>query len=203
MNKYGWAFILPMLIFSLNCGEAKKQEPKNEAASEKKETPVIEEKTEKAETMDDLVYEETGISILKTESAARSQAELKGRVEIIKALGRDAADLGTVFAALQKELFAEGLDTAAFAKAIREYFGKEKIMLKGSSVSEYSRSEKGDSTFALMEMPLMAGYDVIESAILTVGLKSKFLKADAVDNFKKNFHEFFMAEKKKLLTKPS
>lgn len=201
MMKYGW--ILSLMVFlSFSCGEAKKQEPKNETTAEKKETPATEEKPAKAETMDELVYEETGVSTLKTEAAARSQAELKGRVELIRALSRDAADLATVFATLQKNLFAEGLDTAAFAKAIREYFGNEKIMLKGSAVSEYARSDKGDTTFALMEMPLMAGYEVIESAIVSVGTKSNFLKADAVDTFKKVFHEFFMAEKKKLLTIP-
>jgi hypothetical protein len=203
MKQLTWVFSLLFLIFSIGCGETKKQEPKNESNTEKKEVPAKEENTEKTETMDELVYEGVGVSVLKMESTARSQAELKGRVDIIKTLGEDAVQLMTEFSSLQKDLFVSGLDTAAFAKSLKEYFGKESISLKGSSVSEYRQSEKGDTTFADMEMPLMAGYEVIESAIVNVGTKSHFLKADAVDTFKKNFQEFFMAEKKRLLTKPS
>lgn len=203
MKKCAWILSLVMMLFSISCGEAKKQENKKEETAEKKEVPAASETAEKSDTMEDLIYEGTGVSLLKGESTARSQAELKGRVDIIKTLNQDAIQLINEFSALQKELFADPLDTAAFAKNIREYFNRESIQLKGSSVSEYRRSEKGDTTFADMEMPLMAGYEVIEAAIVSVGVKSQFLKADAVDTFKKNFHEFFMAEKKKLLTKPA
>lgn len=203
MKQMTWVFSLLFLIFLSGCGETKKQEPKNESTAEKKEIPASDETTEKAETMDELVYEGVGVSVLKMESTARSQAELKGRVDIIKTLGEDAVQLMMEFSQLQKDLFVNDLDTAAFAKSLKEYFGKESISLKGSSVSEYRQSEKGDTTFADMEMPLMDGYEVIESALVSVGTKSRFLKADAVDTFKKSFHEFFMAEKKKLLTKPS
>ena len=205
MKQMTWMFSLLFLIFSAGCGETKKQDTKTETTAEKKELPASgTETSEKTETtMDELVYEGVGVSVLKMESAARSQAELKGRVDIIKTLSGDAVQLMTEFSALQKDLFVNDLDTGAFAKGLKEYFGKESIALKGSSVSEYRRSEKGDTTFADMEMPLMAGYEVIESAIIHVGTKSHFLKTDALDTFKKNFHEFFMAEKKKLLTKPS
>lgn len=204
MKQMTWMFSLLFLFFSAGCGETKKQDPKNESTAEKKEIPASEETAEKTETTtDELVYEGVGVSVLKMESAARSQAELKGRVDIIKTLGEDAVLLMKEFSVLQKELFVSDLDTAVFAKGLKEYFGKESISLKGSAVSEYRRSEKEDTTFADMEMPLMAGYEVIESAMVSVGTKSHFLKADAVDTFKKNFHEFFMAEKKKLLTKPS
>lgn len=203
MKKFGWVLCLTVFAFLVSCGETKKQEPKNETAAEKKETPVTEEKSEKAEALEDLVYEEVGASTLKTESAARSQAELKGRVAIIRSIGNDAVQLACEFSQLRKDLFAEELDTAALAKALRDYFGKESITLKGSSVSEYSRSDKGDTTFALMEMPLMAGYEVIETAIIAVGMKMRLFRAESADGFKKDFREFFMAEKKKLLTKPS
>ncbi|KAB2878944.1 hypothetical protein F9K33_11300 [bacterium] len=204
MKQITWMFSFVFTLFSLNCGEAKKQDVKKEEAAEKKEVSESTETTEKSETtMDDLVYEGVGVSVLKMESTARSQAELKGRVDIIKALTHDAVLLMREFSVIQKDLFAGDLDTAAFAKGIIEYFGKESIQLKGSSVSEYKRSQKEDTTFAYMEMPLMAGYDVIETAVVTVGTKSHYLKEGAEESFKKNFHEFFMAEKKKLLTIPS
>ena len=171
---------------------------------EKAKEPASVENSEKSETtMDDLVYEGVGVSLLKMESTARSQAELKGRVEIIKALNQDAVLLMKEFSVLRKDLFADNLDTAAFAKRLNEFFAKESVQLKGSSVSEYRRSEKEDTTFAYMEMPLMAGYEVVEFAVETVGVKLHVLKENSLDTFRKDFHEFFMAEKKKLLTMPS
>lgn len=204
MKQIEWIFSVAFLMFFLSCGESKKQELKKETPAEKTDATASKETTEKSEsTPDDLVYEGVGVSLLKMESTARSQAELKGRVEIIKTLNQDAVLLMKEFSLLQKDLFTDNLDTAAFAKGLRDYFGKETIQLKGSSVSEYKRSEKQDTTFAYMEMPLMSGYEIIESAIVSVGIKSRFLKSDATDAFKKYFHEFFMAEKKRLLTIPS
>ncbi|MBL7994990.1 hypothetical protein JNM05_06415 [bacterium] len=205
MKNYVWILSFVMMLFSIHCGEAKKQDvKKNDTAETGDVAAETSDAAEKSETtMDDLVYEGVGVSTLKMESTARSQAELKGRVEIIKALTQDAILLVREFSLVQKDLFAGDLDTAAFAKGLKEYFGKESIQLKGSSVSEYKRSHKEDTTFAYLEMPLMAGYEVIETAVVSVGTKSHFLNEGAADTFKKTFHEFFMAEKKKLLTIPS
>ncbi|MBL7960752.1 hypothetical protein JNL27_10995, partial [bacterium] len=148
MKNYVWILSFVIMLFSIHCGEAKKQDVKKNDTAEKTDvTAETSDAAEKSEsTMDDLVYEGVGVSTLKMEATARSQAELKGRVDIIKALSQDAVLLMREFSVVQKDLFAGDLDTAAFAKGITEYFGKESIQLKGSSVSEYKRSQKEDTT---------------------------------------------------------
>lgn len=197
-----WIISLALIGFFLSCGDSKKQEAKKDPGVEKSATAKENAETSES-TSEDLVYEGVGISTLKMESTARSQAELKGRVELIKALHADAVFLIREFSKLQKDLFSDRMESETFEKKLNEYFNNETIQLKGSSVSEYRRSEKGDTTFADMEMPLTAGYDVIETAIVSVGLTSGYIQSGAVDNFKKSFRDFFMAEKKKLLTKPA
>lgn len=152
--------------------------------------------------LDELVYEAVGTSVLKTESNARSQAELKGRKEMINTLAEEAKKLITQFIAEQPGLFASGVSAEEYGKAIEETMNAG-TTLRGCKVSEYSQSDNNDTTFAVMEMELMLGYDVIEKAVLTAGIQKKYVDAGNTDNLKKTFKEFFLKEKKKLLTKPA
>lgn len=152
--------------------------------------------------LDELVYEGVGASVLKIESNAKSQAELKGRKEIIRVLAEDARQLIKLFMQEQPGFFAGNANADDFGKAIEETMNASST-LKGCKVSEYSQSEKNDTTFASMEIALMSGYDVIETAVVAAGTDKKFMEASKTDSFKKVFREFFIKEKKKLLTKPA
>lgn len=155
--------------------------------------------SEKASDLSDLVYESIGNSILKMESNARSQAELKGRKDMIRVLAEEAKKLIADFSKIQPGLFAENLNAEAYGKAVEESMNKS-TTLKGCQVSEYKTS--GDTTYAFMEIPLMNGYEIIEKALTETGIKNNYLKSDKAEVFKKLFNEYFIAEKKKLLTPP-
>lgn len=197
-------FLLFLTVIFFNCGPSKQNEPKKEEPKKDSVTvATIESETvDSGSTLDDLVYEGVGASVLKIESNARSQAELKGRTEIIKALATDAAGLLKVFIPAQKGFFADNVNVEDYAKKVEEAL-KKSTTLRGSKVSEYSQSAKKDTTYAMMEMPLMNGYEEIEKAIVEVGQKEKFLKTEHADHFKMAFKDFFIVEKKKLLTEPS
>lgn len=196
-------FVIFSTMVLLSCGPSKQNEPKKEEP--KKDSVAVtttETETADSSTLDDLVYEGVGASVLKIESNARSQAELKGRKEIIKALAADAATLLKVFIPAQKGFFADNTDADDYAKKVEEALNKA-TTLRGSKVSEYSQSAKKDTMYAMLEMPLMNGYEEIERAVIEVGQKEKFLKTEHADHFKAAFKDFFLAEKKKLLTEPS
>ena len=163
-------------------------------------TQIIEKDT--PTELDELVYEGVGASVLKIESNAKSQAELKGRKEIIRVLAEDAKQLIKLFMQEQPGFFVGNANADDFGKAIEETMNASST-LKGCKVSEYSQSEKNDTTFASMEIALMNGYDVIETAVVAAGTEKKFMEASKTDSFKKVFREFFIKEKKKLLTKPA
>lgn len=193
--------IVATLLFG--CGPSKQNEPKKEEPKKDSVAVTITEpETADSSTLDDLVYEGVGASVLKIESNARSQAELKGRTEIIKALAADAAGLLKIFIPAQKGFFVDNVNADNYAKKVEEALNKS-TTLRGSKVSEYSQSPKKDTTYAMMEMPLMNGYEEIEKVIVEVGQKEKFLKAEHADHFRMAFKDFFLAEKKKLLTEPS
>ncbi len=157
---------------------------------------------ETASELDELVYEGVGASVLKSESNARSQAELKGRKEIIRVLAEDAGQLIKLFIREQPGFFVSDINADEFGKAIGETMEASSV-LKGCKISEYSQSENKDTTFAAMEMDLMNGYETIEAAIITAGTQKKLMESSRVETFKKTFKEFFLKEKKKLLTKPA
>ncbi len=193
------------LLLLMGCSDSKKKTPTDAKKSES-ENPTTPSKTEEMNSADttkieELVYDAMGASKLRTESAARSDAELNGRKKLIKVLADDAVQLMQSFYKLNPEYFDKP-DTALFAKKIQEAF-KKSTTLKGSAVSEYSLSPKKDTTYASLEMPLMNGYEAIEKVVVETGAIGKFLKPERIDDFRKNFHNYFMAMKKKLLTEPS
>jgi hypothetical protein len=165
-------------------------------------TKVVNLEKETASELDELVYEGIGASVLKIESNARSQAELKGRKEVIRVMAEDAKQLIKLFIQEQPGFFSDGVNADEYGKAIEETMNASST-LKGCKVSEYNQSENKDTTFASMEMELMNGYDVIESAVISAGMKNKYLNEAKTDSFKKTFKEFFTIQKKKLLTKPA
>ncbi len=177
---------------------AKKTDPETETRVDKDsvETKTVTEDREAA-SLDELIYEARGASLLKKESLARSQAELKGRVELIKTLAADAGRLVAAFAKVHPQHFAKAVDAGDYASKISAFLEKE-TTLKGSRISEYS--EEADTTFATVEISLMNGYDVIEKAVVEVGRESGYLQESSVSEFKKTFKAFFLEEKKKLLT---
>jgi hypothetical protein len=200
MKNINWIFILA--FFLTGCPPAKKQEPvPGGAKTDSSVTGTASSTKVETANADSLDYEAVGASTLKTESLARSKAELKARESIVSLLSADACRMMEGFSSAQPDLFVGRLDKPKYAKQITEAFLKS-TMLRNSRVSEYSKSDKGDTTFASIEMPLMDGYAEIERVLVDVGTKSKFLNSDA-DKFKKAFKEFFMAEKKRQLTKPS
>lgn len=178
---------------------AKKTDPGTEVKVDKDsiETKIETEDLEAAATLDELIYEARGASLLKKESLARSQAELKGRVELIKTLAADAGRLIAAFAKAHPQHFAKAVDADDYASKISAFLEKE-TTLKGSRISEYN--EAADTTFATVEISLMNGYDVIEKAVIEVGRENGYLLESSVSEFKKTFKAFFLEEKKKLLT---
>ncbi len=165
-------------------------------------TKVINMEKETATELDELVYEGIGASVLKKESLARSQAELKGRKEVIRILAEDANQLIQLFIQEQPGFFSSDVNSDDFGKSIEKEMNAA-TTLKGCKISEYSQSDNKDTTFASMEIGLMGGYDVIESAVISTGLQKKYLTADKTNSFKKSFKEFFTVHKKKMLTKPA
>jgi hypothetical protein len=178
---------------------AKKTDPETETRVDKDsvEAKIVTEDREAAASLDELIYEARGASLLKKESLARSQAELKGRVELIKTLAADAGRLVAAFAKVHPQHFAKAVDAGDYASKISAFLEKE-TTLKGSRISEYG--EEADTTFATVEISLMNGYDVIEKAVVEVGRESGYLQESSVSEFKKTFKAFFLEEKKKLLT---
>lgn len=193
------------LIWSLiACGETKKKDPdKTEKAAEsaqpQNEVPVSE---DKPSSLEELVYDATGASRLRTESAARSSAELNGRNALIETLAEDAVSLLDKFYSENKAMFASSTDLEKYKSEIKAGF-KKSTTLKGSTVAEYTQSTKGDTTYAVVEIPLMGGYDAIEEQIVAAGEKNNFLKSEHMTHFKTAFKEFFLNEKKKILTIPA
>jgi hypothetical protein len=194
---------LVFIFFCVNCGDTKK-DPQKQTTTQNNQTQNVPKGdsviTEKADDLTDLVYEGTGFSLLKIESTARSQAELKGRKDVIKSMAEDAKKLINGFFTLQPGLFSDNPDIEAYGKAVEEFMNKG-TTLKGCQTSEIKTSK--DTTFAYMEMPLMNGYEVIENALAEVGKNKNFLKNDKIDTFKKLFHDYFLSEKKKMLTQPT
>jgi hypothetical protein len=198
MKSVLWALMLTVGVVS--CGPQKKQGDETGTTVQqpaRTDSPAV---VADAGSLDELVYEGVGASLLKKESLARSQAEQKGRVAIMKVLGEDAAALIRLFAQRHAEVLTEGADVETFARSAEAALNQS-TTLRGSRVSEYTQSANKDTTFAILEMPLMSGYDAIEQALADVGQKGKYLKSG--DEFRKMFREFFLAEKKKLLTVPS
>lgn len=197
--------IIGCLICSLvACGEVKKKstektEKKPETVQPESESPSSE---DKPSSLEELVYEATGASKLRTESAARSNAELNGRTALIETLTEDGVGLLEKFYLENKGMFDASMDLEKYKSDIKAVF-KKSTTLKGSTVAEYTQSRKGDTTYAIVEIPLMGGYEAIEEQIVSVGLKNKFLKSEHVAHFKTAFKEFFLNEKKKILTTPA
>lgn len=194
---FGWT----LAVLLAGC-PAKKTEPVTTAKidNDSVESKIDEVEDTAATSLDELVYEARGASMLKKESLARSQAELKGRAELIKTLAADAGQLVGAFARKHPQHFAKSVDAEDYASKISVFLEKE-TTLKGSHISEYS--EEADTTFATVEISLMNGYDVIEKAVVEVGRESGYLQESSVSEFKKTFKAFFLEEKKKLLTPPA
>ncbi len=163
---------------------------------------VVTKDNEGATELDELVYEAVGSSTLKIESNARSQAELKGRKEMINTLAAEAKKLIALFIQKQPSLFSGNVNAEEYGKAIEQTMN-ESTTLRGCKVSEYSQSDNSDTTFAVMEMELMLGYDVIETAVVKAGIQKNYVESGNTEHLKKTFKEFFLKEKKKLLTKPA
>ncbi len=200
MNKKNLIF----LVFLTACTNPKKNsdEEKTDSVKTAEVPSAIDDKKEKSESsLDELVYEATGASKLKNESLARSEAELKGRTGLIRQITLDAIQLMKDFSSSNTDLF-EHLDTAKFATKIQESF-KKSTTLKQSKVSEYSQSSKKDTLYASLELPLMSGYEIIEKVLTETGGELGFISKSKTEEFRKKFKEFFVNEKKKLLTIPS
>lgn len=197
--------IIGCLICSLvACGEVKKKstekaEKTPETVQPENESPSTE---DKPSSLEELVYDATGASRLRTESAARSNAELNGRTALIETLSDDAVALLEKFYPENKSMFDASMDLEKYKSDIKAMF-KKSTTLKGSTVAEYTQSTKGDTTYAVVEIPLMGGYEAIEEQIVAAGLNNKFLKSEHVAHFKTTFKEFFLNEKKKILTTPA
>ncbi len=198
MKKINWIFLLGFIL--AGCPPAKKQEPQKDGVKADSSSTASDSKMQSGST-ESGDYEAIGSSTLKTESMARSKAELKARENIITMLSADACRMVEKFSSVQKDLFAGSVDVAQYCNQITDAF-KKSTTLRNSRISEYSKSDKGDTTFATVEMPLDDGYSEIERIVVEVGTKSKFLGSD-VEQFKKSFKEFFLAEKKRQLTTPS
>ncbi len=192
--------LLVLLSAAVWMGCPSKTDPKKDDPVKKdsleKEIPKISE-SEEATSLEELVYDAEGASILKKESLAKSQAEHKARVELVGVLAREAVNMMQAFAVAHPTVIQTS-DTAAFGIKVKAAMEKE-TTLKGSQIGEYD--QRGDSTIASVEIALMSGYDVIEAALVQVGAKEKYI-ADA-EGFRKAFREFFLSEKKKLVTRPS
>lgn len=191
--------VMAMLIVS--CGPGKKEEPVKPPSSIQDTTvaqPAVVQDT--GSSLEDLVYEGVGASTLKKETLARSQAEQKGRVAIMKALADDAAQLIQVFGGAHgSHVLTANADMAKYAKEASESLSKS-ATLRGSAVQEYGQSAAKDTTYATIEIPLMNGYEEIERVLVEVGQKNGYIKS--VDDFRRMFREFFLTEKKKMLTVP-
>jgi hypothetical protein len=116
-------------------------------------------------------------------------------------LADDAAKLIKAFGGAHgAHVLVPNADLEKYAKGAAESLGKS-ATLRGSAVQEYSQSAGKDTTYATIEIPLMNGYDEIERVLVEVGQKNGYIAS--ADSFRKMFREFFIAEKKKMLTVPS
>lgn len=194
--------VILLMLFFASCGDSTKQASKqDEKTVTPDESPT--DAPEKAASLDELVYEGEGRSTIKAESAARSQGELKGRAALLHTLEADASGLIADFSKKYPDLVSTSATPEAWNKALRAHFNSEKFVLKGSMATEYGKSERGDTLIVTMSLPLMAGYEVIEGALVDAGLKDQFLSSSGIESFKKAFREYYVTEKKKLLTMPS
>lgn len=194
-------FLLLGFLLITACPSGKKDDP-GKTQGDQNQTTLVKpdnDNEEKPAELTELVYEGVGKSVLKIESNARSQAELKGRKELIRVLAEDARKMLVLFMREQPVWFSS-VNAEQYAKEVEETMIAS-ATLKGSRVSEYSQN--GDTTFAVMEISLLDGYETIESTIVSVGLQKQHLNAEKKDDFRKTFKEFFLKEKKKLLTPPA
>ena len=194
--------LLPFLFF-LGC-PAKKEEPKKEdtkdAVADNTVTKDSEIKADADSSLDDVIYDAVGRSTSKNEMIARDKAELLARAALVKVLAKDAHELIKNFSSVEKSVFSSGVDGEAFGKKVEETMIKD-TKLRGSKISESTRSANKDTMLVTIEISLMGGYETMEHAIIDVGQKEKYLSD--VDNFRKLFRQFFTAQKKKTLTEPS
>ncbi len=203
MHRTKLFFVMALTVLIGSCGPQKPVDPKKDPATPVDTTTSAQTTTsvDSSASIDDLVYEATGASTLKKETLARSQAEQRGRVAIMKVLAEDASQLIKAFAAVHgSHVLTPNADLEKYAREAAESLTKA-ATLRGSAVQEYGQSPKKDTTYATIEMPLMNGYEEIERVLVDVGQKNGYLAS--VESFKKMFREFFMVEKKKMLTVPS
>jgi len=200
MKRHIFGLLVAALVWT-GC-PAKKTEPTPDSGHDKDSVKTVADtaQDDAAKSLDELVYEARGTSLLKKESLARSQSELKGRVALVKTLAEDAGKLIRAFIAVHPELFAKSVNADKFSTKIAAHMDKE-TTLKGSRIEEYNT--ESDTMFAFVEISLMDGYSVIEKAVVEVGKQAGYLNEASVPDFQKAFKSFFLEEKKKLLTLPS
>jgi len=161
---------------------------------------ILEIKAEADTSLDDVIYDAIGRSTSKNETIARDKAELLGRAELVKVLAKDAHRLIKDFSAIEKSVFSPAADGDAFGKKVEEAMIRDS-KLSGSKPTEYNRSANKDTLLVTVEIPLMGGFEAMERVMIEVGQKEKYLSD--VDNFRKLFKQYFVAQKKKALTEPS
>lgn len=202
MHRTKLFFVMALAVLIGSCGPQKPADARTDqpvATDTTRVEPAVT-TNDTSSSLEELVYEATGASTLKKETLARSQAEQKGRVAIMKVLAEDASQLIKAFAAVHgAHVLTPNADLEKYATEAAESLTKA-ATLRGSAVQEYSQSSKKDTTYATIEMPLMNGYEEIERVLVDVGQKNGYFSS--ADSFKKMFREFFMIEKKKMLTVP-